>query len=225
MWNWSKALCNLASIQMSKIGTDKRQYSLLSKKVFKCISQTLFVDFLKFNHILGQANVVELLLNHGANASIRNCEGFSPLYLAVRNGWYWINFIKILTVHIYFIFFLFRMLPGADDVIDVLLKNNTEINSPNINGMTPFHISVVMSMKLIARNIKRLEWKSISLFCFVLLDRVNITSKFIENGARINSITHLKKTALNLAAELGEFCVFHFKNKIYRLRWANFYHL
>lgn len=114
---------------------------------------------------------------------------------------------------------------GRDDVIDVLLKNKTEINVQNSNGLTPFHISVVMSKK--QHQTSKFQWEKWSLgliekisptICITFIDRLNITRKLIENGAKINSATHSLNTALNLAAETGD-ARFFIKNY---LKWFIF---
>lgn len=52
---------------------------------FDFISNTLFNDLLNFLSI-GHANIVKILIENGANASIAHTNGTLPLFVAVENG-------------------------------------------------------------------------------------------------------------------------------------------
>lgn len=101
--------------------------------------------------------IVQFLLDYHVDCNRKNQEGYSPLQAAVHYGC--INIIKLLlnngaqinSPDTFNCSSLFNLAVDAVSILDVLLKNNADINQRNNAGLTPFLFYVAHNNLLISK--------------------------------------------------------------------------
>lgn len=84
---------------------------------------------------LGKENIVEILTQNGADASVRNNLGFAPIHISSRNGNFSIDFSYLYAKHV-----LCRSL-GRENITETLIKSGADLSVKTNNGFTPLALA------------------------------------------------------------------------------------
>ena len=133
----------------------------------------------------GQASIVQLLLNHGAEVNLRNETGFSPFDSACSNG--------------------------HESIVQLLLNNGAEVNLCNETGYSPLNSASVngheSTVQLLLNNgaeVNLCNEKGCSPLCSACLNgHESIVQLLLNNGAEVNLFGEIECSPLFSACFKG----------------------
>lgn len=140
----------------------------------------------------GHTDIVELLLNWGADADTVNEDGENPLFLVVRGLW-----------------------PGvggcSDEILELLLENGAEVNTTSAKGYTPILVAVLGNkegfVKLLLEygaNPDSAEDNGATLLQVAAHNGCDsIVGLLLEEGAQVNTKADDGRTPISWAVETG----------------------
>lgn len=145
-------------------------------------------------HLAKSKDIAQLLLDHGAHIDAQNCNGYTPLHLAVNHYPYYRNpeIIELLLEYGANMYIEdtypwssrhntpLHDASGNIEIIQLFIKHGADVNKRNSNGNTLLHCSV--------KGYKRAE----------------VVQLVIKHGAQVNAINNQGYTPLDLAAGIDD---------------------
>jgi len=145
--------------------------------------------------VMGQPyskDVVEVLLNQGADANATQWNGWTALHYAARGGNYEARRGN------------YAARAGNNDIVELLISKGADVNAKNVRGETPAHLAIVQIRKDTVKLLisKGAEISTIQLAAYIG-DLAKVKS-FIEKGISINAQDGYWLTPLHAAAATGQ---------------------